>query len=368
MKLSCFLFLTTTLLPLVTSAQDVTIDAIPQTSDVQLFMLSDFNFSGRGTSAAELFLITMTNSSNAEQLCELFIEIVAESQGLLASGNTKPFMLAPNELIRVTNRDLFTKAQQFSLENYQIADVGNELSSILLATGRLPADIYIFRFQLKSGGFMDEAEIRFVLTNPTTLDLISPGVIATSEEDGVIYTPLPLFRWESEISAFRLMIAEQLPDAHDDLSPEEVMQQRVIYQQTLVVSGAPYELAGQVIPSTLFQYPIDGRPLQEGVTYYWQIVGLVKSSGEWLEIAGEIWKFRIIGTGETAVLTPLQQQILNLVRELDGSLFKPGGALRGYIPTELVSKNGVILSEDAIIDALSRLVDGEYELLDASVE
>ncbi|MBN1560005.1 hypothetical protein JW998_07125 [candidate division KSB1 bacterium] len=367
MKMPCFVMLLTMLVPGL-SAQDVTIDATPQTSDVQLFMLSDFNFSGRGTSAAELFLVTLTNGSNEQQLCELAIEIVAESQGLLASGHTRPFILAPNEQIRVSNRDLFTKAQQFSLEDYQIADVGNELTSILLATGRLPADTYYFRFNAQSGGFSDETEIRFVITNPNTLDLISPGVIATSAEEGLIHTPLPLFRWESDINTFRLTIAEELPDAQDGLSPEEMMQQRVIFQQILTVgSGLDAPLTGHIIPSTLFQYPVDGRPLEEDKTYYWQIVGLVRSSSE-LEIGGEIWKFRIVGTGGAGTLTPLQQQILNLVRELDSSLLKPGGALNGCIPTEIVTKNGVILSEDAIIDALSRLVDGEYELLDSSVE
>ena len=68
------------------------------------------------------------------------------------------------------------------------------------------------------------------------------------------------------------------------------------------------------------------------------------------------------------MLTPLQQQILNLVRELDSSLLKPGGGLDGFVPTELVTKNGVTLQEEAIIQTLSNLVDGKVELLDKTVE
>ena len=375
MKNICFSVLFLFAFPHFIVAQYLTMTATPYTSDVQTFMLSDFNFSGRGTSSAELFLLTIANHTAAPQQCELHIEVFSEKQGLLSDGQTKPFTLQGNEQLTITNQNLFTKAQQFSLQNYQIKNIGNELKSIILATGRLPADTYIFHFRLYSPGanqLLADTEIRFVLTNPSNLDLISPGIVAGSDDEGLIYTPFPLFRWESDISTFQLTIAEQLPDAKDELSPEEVMQQRIIFQETFTVrtnQSAASASVGQVIPSTLFQYPISGaRPLDEGVTYYWQITGLVTSSGDPLEIPSEIWKFKIVGTGAAGVLTPLQQQILHLVRELDGSLLKPGGELAGFIPTENATNNGIELHDEAIIDVLTKLVDGEFELLDMLVE
>lgn len=364
------------LIPLLLSAQNVTISATPYTSDVQTFMLSDFNFSGRGTSASELFILTIINQTAQPQQCELMLDIYSQNYGTLAAGHTRPFVLEGNEMLRVTNQNLFSEAQQFSLQDYQIESVGNDLKSTLLATGRLPADTYIFYFQLLSadGAMLGETEIRFVITNPNTLDLLAPGDIASSAEEGLVYTPFPLFRWESNISTFRLTIAEQLPDAQDGLSPEEVMQQRVIFERTLTVEKNNIATStdfpqGEIIPTTLFQYPVGGAfPLEAGKTYYWQLVGLVRSSGAPLEIPSEIWKFKIVGTGSAQILTPLQQQILNFVREMDESLLKPGGALHGYIPTETVTKNGVILKDDRIIDLLAKIVDGEIELLDESVE
>ncbi|MBN1482963.1 hypothetical protein EH223_13595 [candidate division KSB1 bacterium] len=377
MKIQNLFFSFILLLAVALSAANVTITATPQSSDVQTFMLSDFNFAGRGTSATVLFRLDIQNTTTEPRECELEIQIVAANQGLIASGRTKSFIVEEmgKPQITITNQNLFGEAHRFRLQNYQIEAAGNELSSFLLSTGRLPADSYIFRFFLyEMDGAMSPAtaEIRFVLTNPNTLDLISPGVVANAAQEGLIYTPYPLFRWESDISVFKLIVSERLPDAQDDLSPEEIMQQHVVFEHTLMVEQNE-SLAdvpqGERIPSTLYQYPVAGaRLLEEGKTYYWQLIGLVKSSGEPLEIPSEIWKFRIVGSDPTQRLTPLQQQILNLVRELDSSLLTPGGDLNGFIPTETVTKNGVVLGDEDIINLLSKIVNGDIELLDKTVE
>jgi len=369
-----FSFLVVSLFPFSLFAQSVSMTATPYTSDVQTFMLSDFNFSGRGTSASELFILTITNQSSTPQQCELILHIYSQNEGTLADGHTNPFTLEPNGFLTITNQNLFSAAQQFSLQDYNINQAGTELKSTLLATGRLPSDTYIFHFELlqAGGASLTETEIRFVLTNPRTLDLVAPGTVANSPEEGLIYTPYPLFRWESDINTVKLVIAEQLPDTKDDFSPEEIMQQRIIFEEIFTVQssmGTTTPVSGTIIPSTLFQYPVGGaRSLEEGKTYYWQLIGYVKSSGAPLEIPSEIWKFKIAGSGSNQTLTPLQQQILNLVRELDASLLKPGGELNGFIPTELVTKNGVLLNESDIINELVKMVDGDLEVLDKSVE
>ncbi len=354
-------------------AQNIIITATPNTSDVQTFMLSDFNFTGGGTSASQLFTLTLLNTSNEPQECQLVMHIYAINQGSLAGGKTDPFIVEPGPANQrsITNKNLFSAAQQFSLQDYQINQAGNDLKNAILSTGRLPSDIYIFHFQVQQAGVtIDEEEIRFILDNPRTLDLIAPGVVATSEEDGLAYSAYPLFRWESDISVFKLIIAEELPDARDDLSPEEVMQQRIVFEETFSMqSTMSTDAVGIPLPSTMFQYPVGGaRVLQAGKTYYWQMIGMVKSSGGALEIPSEIWKFKILGAEPGQNLTPLQQQILNLVHELDGSLLQPGGDLNGFIPTEIVTKNGVHLKDEEIISILANMVDGEIELLNTSVE
>ncbi len=355
-------------------AQNIQIEANPTTSDVQTFMLSDFNFSGRGTSASELFTLRVSNHSGVPQECDLYIHIYAINMGTLATGHTDPFTIepAPNDIF-ISNRNLFSAAQQFSLQDYQINAAGNDLKSAILTTGRLPSDTYIFHFELRQAGvLLAENDIRFILNNPSTLDLIAPGIYANSEDEGLVYSAYPLFRWESDISTFKLVIAEQLPDAMDGMSPEEIMQQRIIFEETLSVQSnmlGSETAVGTVLPSNMFQYPVGGaRLLEAGKIYFWQLTGFVKSSGGPVEIPSEIWKFKIVGAESGQNLTPLQQQILNLVRELDGSLLQPGGDLNGFIPTEIVTKNGVVLKEADIVDELAKIVDSEIELLNKSVE
>ena len=355
-------------------AQGVFINSTPTTSDIEMFMLSDFNFTGRGTSSSEIFELNISNLSTQSTRCILTMVVQAEELGPMATGETDPFELAPGQNLRITNRNMFSAAQQFTLQNYQITNTGNQLTSELLSTGRLPADVYFFIFSLvnaDTGVEYGQTIIRFNLTNPRLLHLISPGLVANTAEDASVFTAYPLFRWESDMSAFRLVLAEKLDDTRDDTSPEEVMQQRIIFDRTLQINkGGLGALAGaEIIPSTLYQYPVAGaRSLEEGKTYYWQVIGLVATSGLPQEYPSEIWKFQIAGIGAARILTPLQQQILNLVRELDADLLKPGGKLDGFIPTESVKKNGAEISDENIIDTLAKIVNNDFETLDVSVE
>ncbi len=340
--------------------------------DLKIFMLSDFNFTGKGTSAAEIFQMVLNNPTQIEHVCTLTLHIQAEYQGALAYGATEPFNMSPLETIRITNRNLFSAREEFSLQEYHIDPTGQELTNNLLATGRLPADIYYFIFDLKVGQeIVSNTILRFDITNPRNIDLISPGTPAGSGMDARIYTPFPLFRWESPISRFKLKIAERLHDIQENAGPEEIMQQRVIFERILQVDqgGGSALDAAETIPSTLYQYPVAGaRPLESGKIYYWQVIGLVGTSGAPMEFPGEIWTFEIASGGGTQTLTPLQQQILSFVRELKPQLLAQDGALQGFVPTETVTKNSVPISPDEILNTLSKLVNGEYELLETRVE
>ncbi len=361
-------------LPLSGYSQGVFINSTPYTSDIQMFMLSDFNFTGKGQSSFEIFEINISNLSDQPVRCVLKMQVQAQTLGPMAAGETDPFELAAGQNIRITNRNLFSAAQQFSLQDYEITSAGGDLSSQLLSTGRLPADTYFFVFNLlnaDNGTEFGQTIVRFNLTNPRLIELISPGDSGNSSELPQVFSIYPLFRWESDMSAFKLIIAEKLPDAQDDLSPEEILQQRIIFKRTLRIDGSrPGMFAeAETVPTTMYQYPIAGaRMLEEGKTYYWQVIGLVATSGAPEEIASEIYKFQIAGAGGAALLTPLQQQILNLVSELDPELLKPGGELNGFIPTESVKKNGVDIGDKEIVDILSKLVNRDFDALDVAVE
>ena len=353
-------------------AQGVQITSQLLNPDLKTFMLSDFNFTGRGTSASEIFEVMLMNTSAVEQQCTLTLTIRAEYQGALAFGETNPFILTPQEIIRITNRNLFTKAQRFSLEEYYIENRGQSLINELLASGALPADIYYFIFDLQQNGMSQSSTIlRIDITNPRSIDLVSPGSDAAAAEVEQVFTPYPLFRWESDMIFFRLVIAERLADSGDDLSPEEVMQQRIVFQRNFRLRRDPAApvVDTEELAATLFQYPIAGvRPLEENKIYYWQVTGLVETSGAPLEFPSEIWKFKLVAAQGAQFLTPLQQQLIALVSGIDTDLLAPGGSLYNFIPNESVRRNGVQISEATILNTLAKLLNGDYRALELTVE
>ncbi|HNY92599.1 MAG TPA: hypothetical protein PKM23_13835, partial [bacterium] len=272
--------------------------------DLRLFFLSDLNLTGRGRATNEVFSISIINSAAIQQICCLHMDLSKQEGGrsqLLASGTTNPFTLAAGRTIRITNVNLFSQAQQFSLDDYAIEDSGEEVQSRILATGKLPTGLYRFTFRIRpcsgSGFSPSETYIEFDVSNPTSLDLIGPGEPADRALPGLSPTLFPLFRWNSNLSRFKLTVAEKLAGVHDAASPAEIIQDRIRFERLFTVdparSGGIAPDGSEYISGTSYPYPSAGAwPLEEGKTYYWRITGVAPSSGAEAEFPSEIWAFR----------------------------------------------------------------------------
>ncbi len=355
-------------------AQVVTIDAKLLNPDIKIFMLSDFNFTGHGTSSGDFFTLTITNTSNLTQNCVLMMRIHSQNYGELASGQTNPFELAPLETIQITNSNLFSQAQKFSLEDYNIEDAGKGIVDRILTAGALPSDIYYFDFDLEQNSVpINESSFEIDVRNTKTLDLIAPGANVEDREISQIFSTLPLFTWESNMDRFELTIAEKLDGVPENVDPEQVLQGRVIFKKILQIgSGAAVPVDGAiVIPTTTFQYPISADfPLQRGKTYYWQLKGIVKSPSETLYFPSEIWGFKIQQM-EGVLLTPDQQQIYDILSTMLGEdfnlLFEAGGDLDGFDPTGYLTVNGVKISISDLRALLTKFHSGEIQITGSEI-
>jgi len=360
-------------------AQQVNIAAQLSNPNIKVFMLSDFNFTGTGSSSGEVFALTITSTSQQREDCRLVMRIRSQGKGELASGSIKLFAVESNAIIRITNQNLFTNAQIFSLEDYNIEQAGDDLRNSLLATGKLPSDVYFFEFELTQlrTGYVSQAVVNLDVTNPTTLDLISPGAVAGNAEPPQIFTILPFFRWESNIQEFRLIIAEKLPTVHDASSPQEIIQDRVRFDKRLKVDptgtiGSVTTDGSEIIPSTAYQYPPTGAyPLERGKTYYWQIIGVVESSGSPVELPSEIWAFQI-GGAEGQMLRPEQQLILDQLNLLLPGMMQgwlaAGGNLAGFNPTGVIVIDGKPATVEQLQALFAKILSGELEIKNASCQ
>ena len=353
--------------------------------DLRLFFLSDFNFTGRGRATNEIFSVSIVNTAASPRICCLHMDFSKQEGGtpqLLASGTTNPFTLAAGQTIRITNVNLFSQAQQFSLDEYNIEESGEEVQAKILATGKLPSGVYRFTFVIRpctGAGFTpSDTYIEFDLSNPTSLDLIGPGEPADRSLPGVTPALFPLFRWTSNIDRFKLTIAEKLADVHDSASPAEIIQDRIRFERIFVVdparSGGVALDGAEYINGTHYLYPPAGAwPLEDGKIYYWRITGLAPSSGADAEFPSEIWSFRIDAGGKRSLeATIALGEMLTSLRPSVGAepalFFRSGGELDGFTLTGRYWLNGRWITHEQLQAIMIKLSTGVYKLIESRVE
>jgi len=374
-KKTKWLVLVVLLLVLTSSAwSQVTISAQMLNRELRVFFLSDFNFTGRGTASGEIFRLIITNGPTAAATFQLGVEITYNNSELLATGLTKQLTMDAGSVITITNQNLFTQAQKFSLQDYTIDDAGKRLRDRLLSTGKLPSGVYRFTFKLlvPGGGVIDDTYVEIDVSNPTTLDLIGPGAPADHTAPEMIFTTLPVFRWTSNITQFRLRLAEKLADVHDTASPAEIIQDRIRFERIFTTDASQAGEGKEYLPATVFQYPAAGVwPLQRGKIYFWQVTGLVPSSGAVMELPSEILAFQVSELDDRAVAMEgslLLEKLRALLGERFDALFSSGGELAGFSPTGRNYLNGRWLTPDEVQALVNKLTSGEYILVEMRVE
>ncbi|MEK9137448.1 MAG: hypothetical protein AAB393_10030, partial [Bacteroidota bacterium] len=159
----------------------------------------------------------------------------------------------------ISNLDLDRTIQ---LKSYRVDNTAKRrLEESALPTGQIPAGTYTFNIRVTSTDGTVSATpltpIVIVLSNPTTIDLISPI-------DGDQFVgQFPLFQWQYDGPSSRISIYEKLPG-----------------QTTLeeAASGVPHYSG--VTSTRSLQYPASGtRILEPGKSYVWFVEGLIGASG-----------------------------------------------------------------------------------------
>ncbi len=333
------------------------------TATQQIFYVSDLDLNGTG-SAIPFFNLTISNNTGAPVNVVLRARLLSDrfSQPLVEAV-TQPFPLNPGTLPLLTYRDFrgFGNTIQINRFTYNRQGVG-DINNALLQTGRLPSGTYIIQVDVLSPSNPDVPIARgqdvLVISNPITLDLISPGQLAGGAECPVVFSNLPQFTWNSDADRFLFTLCEKLPT---NTSPEDVMQnpprlQRILNRDTDFF-GTPS-----------FLYPSSGLPLQPGRVYYWQITILTTSTSGEVRLPGEIWCFQMPNQmgGDRALML---QELLSLLASLGlddvADLFAAGGPLEGHLPTGRVTINGQIVD---LQELFAMLRGGSAKIKSFSVE
>lgn len=313
-----------------------------------ILRVSDFNITGSG-SVAQLFTLQILNTGPATNAVLRFEFRSQRYTDAIVTASTKPFPMASNQARTFTYQDFRGRGANADVAvdefNYNSESV-RDITDAILKTGRLPSDTYFFTMSLSNAANPNapvQTEPRtLTISNPTSLDLISPGAPVGGGECVAQFGLLPQFKWNSNAERFLLTVCEVLPN---NSSPEDVMQNEPRLRR-LVQKGLDFAVS----PS--FIYPSGGFPLQFGETYYWQVQAIIGSPSGEVRLPSEIWCFQISSIGNPGGNT-LLQQLLNLLGSSDlEALFEEGGPLHDYTPTGAVNMNGRRLELTELLNVL----------------
>ncbi len=325
-----------------------------------------------GESNMPIFLATLKRQSNAPESVEVDIEfeIIIDSDALGVDNETlvkletkQPIILtAP---IHISNMDLnLTTDQIFDSEGNPVAlymdlteqldmEQAEQMFSAIVQTGQLPDGIYTFRVVATSvdGQQIEEMDI-LNISNPSLLQLVSPGGILADTTINEVYTSFPVLQWESDPCnytdpitgesgcEFFIRVAEFKSQEHSSMDQAIESVTRLPLDQSLGFAPAGFGV-------TTFQYPTDGGDLEQGKVYVWQVRKDIVTTSGTEQLLSDIMAFKVkdftsTGSGgDGGDISPAGMALRSLIGdELAERFFGAGGLTEGMLANGNITLNG----------------------------
>ncbi len=324
-----------------------------------------------GESNMPIFMAELRREDGAPDQVEVGIEfeIIIDSDALSVNNETlvKVETVQPLQLtdpIFLSNMDLNLSTDvlfdvsgnpvELDMEISEQMDLSEaeQMMSSIVQTGQLPNGIYTFRVTATAeNGEQILSEDILNISNPTLLQLVSPGGILADTTINEVYTSYPVFQWESDPCnyvnpntgesgcEYYVRVAEFRSDEHSSIDQAIESVTRLPLDQSLGFQQIGYGM-------TTFQYPTDGGDLEPGKVYVWQIrKDLVTTSGV-EQLLSDIRAFKIKDfttsddndTGDTTPVGILLRTIIG--DDLANRMFGSGGQVAGMVANGNITLNG----------------------------
>ena len=347
-----------------------------------------------GESSMPIFMAELSREDGAPEEVDVDIEfeIIIDSDALDVNNETlvKVETLQPIQLtdpIFISNMDLNMSTTalydvsgnriELNLDISEQMDMADaeQMMSAIVQTGQLPNGIYTFRVTATAAnGEQISREDILNISNPTLLQLISPGGILADTTINEVYTSYPVFQWESDPCnyidptsgesgcEYFVRVAEFRSDEHSSVDQAIESVTRLPLDQSLGFQRIGYGF-------TTFQYPTDGGDLEPGKVYVWQIrKDLVTTSGT-EEILSEIMAFKVkdftstddgnSGGEDTSPELMLLRTIIG--DDLANRMFGMGGQVSGMTPNGNITLNGESIDISVVQSLVSTGIPFEDE-------
>ena len=347
-----------------------------------------------GESSMPIFMAELSREEGAPEQVNVDIEfeIIIDSDALDVNNETlvKVETLQPLQLtdpIFISNMDLNMSTTalydvsgnrlELNLDISEQMDMADaeQMMSAIVQTGQLPNGIYTFRVTATAAnGEQISREDILNISNPTLLQLISPGGILADTTINEVYTSYPVFQWESDPCnyidpssgesgcEYFIRVAEFRSDEHSSVDQAIESVTRLPLDQSLGFQQIGYGF-------TTFQYPTDGGDLEPGKVYVWQIrKDLVTTSGT-EEILSDIIAFKVkdftstddenSGGEDTSPELMLLRTIIG--DDLANRMFGMGGQVSGMTPNGNITLNGENIDMSVVQSLVSTGIPFEDE-------
>jgi len=376
----------------------------------EIYYLLDFDFNN-GRNNPDMFSYSLSYTPNDPQGAPIKIKLEFEWLATVPSLNltnsqivymlSNPFDFKGEVVLTTKDFDqnmrnlYYTDGRQVPISITEFKQNVERLKAVIMATGKLPAGSYIFKLNImnESGSVLKSQTQEIGVSNPSTLELISPG--GTLDQNLEIATTFPQFQWESidfmwssancPTCGYSIRIAEYDPAKHS--SVEEALHDRA--NLPYPDNGGEFRLPSQAVTSragvglytagTIFQYPMTGaKPLEAGKTYVWQIKKTYPTTSGPETISSQIFAFTIKASmggtstaGGTTTTTELSQYMTLLTQLLDPDTYNRlfTGELTGFTPTGVVTLNATQnLTYEQLTALVAQFLSGQVTIKSISVE
>lgn len=347
-----------------------------------------------GESNMPIFLSELSRESGAPDSIgvDIEFEIIIDSDALgvdhetlVKVETTQPLILSAP--IHLSNMDLnLTTDQVFDNQGNPVAlhlDITEQLDmeqaeqmfSAIVQTGQLPDGVYTFRVVATSeNGEQIVKEDVLNISNPATLQLVSPGGILSDTTINEVYTSYPVLQWESDPCnyidpmtgesgcEYFIRVAEFKSQEHSSMDQAIESVTRLPLDQSL-----GFEPVGFGI--TTFQYPTDGGDLEPGKVYVWQVRKDLTTTSGTEQLLSDIMSFKVkdftssesddTGADDT---TPAGIVLRSLIGDdLADRIFGAGGQAAGMSANGNITLNGETIDVSVAQALLSMGIPTEDE-------
>ena len=250
----------------------------------------------------------------------------------------------------------------------------------IIQSGRLPDGTYRFDLSVSvTGGTGDAISESIIVSNPVSLELVSPGGLLEDTTANIVSTSYPFFQWQSDPCAlcdYLVRVAQYKADEHSSVED-------AIEDQTVLPLRQADEFYNPDGNSTSFQYPFsDAIDLRPGLVYVWQVKKIIPTTAGDQEILSFVNVFKILdptaistggGTTDDPIADASQNPVLGFLLTAMGddqfsALFNTGGELDGFRPTDVISINGVSAEISDLTDLAAELGQGDATIISVEVE